>query len=119
MAQQSKHPNPLGVKTRPQQLLEQMGSVGDDYRCPLCGRIGNGPYALDTRWIGVGYPICTEGDHSCLQQIMDEHRTPNDIISLAIQGVLKPPVTLPSVVYSVIASYFIPYTPRFLQPIFD
>ena len=76
-----------------------MGSVGDDYRCPLCGRIGNGGYVLD----GVGYPICTDGDHSCLwYQIMQQHRTPNDIISLAIQGVLqvKPPVTLPSLVYS-------------------
>jgi hypothetical protein len=40
----------------------QMGSVGPAFRCPWCGRIGNGGYAAD--WIG--YPICTEGDRSCL-----------------------------------------------------
>ena len=39
-----------------------MGSVSDDYKCPLCGRVGNGGYALD----GVGFPICTDGDFSCL-----------------------------------------------------
>ena len=39
-----------------------MGSVSDSYKCPWCGRIGNGGYALD----GIDYPICTEGDHSCL-----------------------------------------------------
>ena len=34
-----------------------MGSVGADYKCPLCGRIGNGGRALD----GYGFPkpICT------------------------------------------------------------
>ena len=39
-----------------------MGSVSGDYVCPWCGRQGNGGYAPD--WIG--YPICTEGDFSCL-----------------------------------------------------
>ena len=39
-----------------------MGSVGDTFKCPWCGRIGNGGYAHDA----VGYPVCTEGDHSCL-----------------------------------------------------
>ena len=32
-----------------------MGSVGADYKCPLCNRIGNGRYCPDY----VGYPICT------------------------------------------------------------
>ena len=32
-----------------------MGSVDDDYKCPWCGRVGNGGYAHD----GAGYPICT------------------------------------------------------------
>ena len=46
-----------------------MGSVGEDYRCPWCGRVGAGGYAPD--W--VGYPICTEGPHSCLWWV-DEAR---------------------------------------------
>ena len=39
-----------------------MGSVGEDYRCPWCGREGAGGYAPD----GIDYPICTEGQYSCL-----------------------------------------------------
>ena len=39
-----------------------MGSVDDDYICPWCGRVGAGGYAMD----GIDYPICTDGDHSCL-----------------------------------------------------
>lgn len=42
-----------------------MGSVGDGFRCPLCGRVDNGGYAPD----GLGYPICTgveDTDWSCL-----------------------------------------------------
>jgi hypothetical protein len=39
-----------------------MGSVGDDYMCPWCGRVGAGGYAMD----GINYPICTDGPHSCL-----------------------------------------------------
>ena len=45
-----------------------MGSVGADYKCPWCGRVGNGGYAPDA----VGYPICTLGAHSCLwYKLMD------------------------------------------------
>ena len=40
-----------------------MGSVSDSYRCPLCGRTGNGGYHVDG--LGIG-PICTEGPHACL-----------------------------------------------------
>ena len=32
-----------------------MGSVGRNYRCPICGRTGNGGYAFDH----VGYPTCS------------------------------------------------------------
>ena len=43
--------------------LLTMGSVSDDYKCPWCGRVGNGGYVID----GVtDYPICTEGWHSCV-----------------------------------------------------
>ena len=44
-----------------------MGSVGEGYRCPWCGRTGAGGYALDGSWQeGFSVPICTEGDYSCL-----------------------------------------------------
>ena len=39
-----------------------MGSVGDNYRCPWCGRKGMGGYSPDR----IGVPLCTEGDYSCL-----------------------------------------------------
>ena len=39
-----------------------MGSVGDNYVCPWCGRVRYGGYAPD--W--VDYPICTEGPFPCL-----------------------------------------------------
>ena len=35
-----------------------MGSVGEYYACPWCGRWGNGGYSPDA----VGYPICTGYD---------------------------------------------------------
>ena len=35
-----------------------MGSVGEYYICPWCGRSGNGGYSPDA----VGYPICTGYD---------------------------------------------------------
>ena len=39
-----------------------MGSVGDDFMCPWCGRVGAGGYTID----GIKYPLCTDGAHSCL-----------------------------------------------------
>ena len=45
-----------------------MGSVGDNYVCPWCGRVGYGGYAPD--W--VDYPICTEGPFSCLWFNMED-----------------------------------------------
>ena len=48
----------------------QMGSVPDDHRCRVCGRVGNGGYLMD------GYfrygPICTGeiSRHSCLWQLL-------------------------------------------------
>ena len=45
-----------------------MGSVSDSYRCPLCGRTGNGGYHVDG--LGIG-PICTEGPHACLMGLCD------------------------------------------------
>ena len=60
-----------------------MGSVPVDYKCPLCGRKGMGGYAPD----GLGYPICTEGDYSCLWFQFQRERGPRVVRSLALQGV--------------------------------
>ena len=41
-----------------------MESVGDDFICPWCGRVGAGGYTID----GIKYPLCTDGAHSCLDR---------------------------------------------------
>ena len=46
----------------------QMGSVGENYRCPLCGRVGMGGYALDG---GPGRPVCDQGPHNCITLLTD------------------------------------------------
>ena len=63
-----------------------MGSVGDDYKCPLCGRVGNGGYALDGLLCG---PICTEGTYSCLESVAAYDRCADDIVATALYKVLK------------------------------
>ena len=84
-----------------------MGSVSEDYKCPLCGRIGNGGYALDS----VGYPICTGGEYACLDRILDKDISPVQCISAAIQGILNSgrssaqPSRMPTTVYGLIASF--------------
>jgi hypothetical protein len=52
---------------KPSFILGQlaMGSVGDDYRCPLCGRTGMGGYSMD----GVNFPVCTAGTYNCVDKI--------------------------------------------------
>ena len=46
-----------------------MGSVSEQYRCPLCGRTGMGGYHVDG--LGIG-PICTAGDYACLDGLVDD-----------------------------------------------
>ena len=49
-----------------------MGSVGPDFKCPWCGRVNNGGYALDS----VGYPLCVGGSHGCVDyQVMKQNLT--------------------------------------------
>ena len=82
-----------------------MGSVPDDYKCPLCGRVGNGGYALD----GVGFPICTEGDFSCLWfQIIDHGLRPGQIIGKAIQKIFWFKTDLPPDTWEAIAAFACP-----------
>ncbi len=69
-----------------------MGSVGDDYKCPCCGRVGNGGYALD----GINFPICTGGEHSCLWfHVLASQKLPTYIVGGAIQRLFAPSITLP------------------------
>ena len=66
-----------------------MGSVSGDYKCPLCGRKGNGGYAVDGLLCG---PICTEGNYSCLRfQLCDQpyHRSAEDIVGTALYKLVK------------------------------
>ena len=61
-----------------------MGSVDRDYKCPLCGRVGNGGYLVD----GMSYPVCTDGDYSCLwHQFYDKGLSPAQIVANALQKV--------------------------------
>ena len=64
-----------------------MGSVGEDYRCPLCGREGAGGYAPD----GLNYPICTEGQYSCLwHKFVAEGFLGSDVVALSLQRAVAP-----------------------------
>ena len=60
-----------------------MGSVGEDYRCPLCGREG---YAPD----GLNYLICTEGRYSCLDKFVAEGLLGSDVAALSLQRAVAP-----------------------------
>jgi len=62
-----------------------MGSVGADYKCPLC-RSRNGGYALDGCNVG---PICTVANvrYNCLD-LLTHDTTPLQIVAKVLQKVL-------------------------------
>ncbi len=63
-----------------------MGSVDRDYRCPWCGRRGNGGYSPDA----VGYPICAGGEFSGLwRQFVDLELDVVGFRSLQLQAILS------------------------------
>jgi hypothetical protein len=64
-----------------------MGSVGEDYKCPLCGRVGNGGYAVDGLCLG---PICTgdQASKSCMDLLIDDKLDPHEILATAFEKVL-------------------------------
>ena len=68
-----------------------MGSVRQDYKCPLCGRVGNGGYSPDN----VGFPICTPGPHNCLDKATSDI-TPVGIIRDALEAVLSGRIDCPA-----------------------
>ena len=83
-------------------LWPAMGSVPDNYKCPLCGRVGNGGCALD----GVGFPICTDGDFSCLWfQILHHGLWPEQIIGNAIRKIFWFKTELPASTWELIAAF--------------
>ena len=59
-----------------------MGSVDRDYRCPWCGRIGNGGYVPD----GLDYPICTFGEFACLWRREDLPEFRKNQLKCILQG---------------------------------
>ena len=65
-----------------------MGSVAENYKCPLCGRVGNGGYDVDGLSIG---PICTGAKfaNSCLDKVSGPHYlSPQKIVGKALEKVL-------------------------------
>ena len=63
-----------------------MGSVDANYKCPLCGRVGNGGYALDGCNVG---PICTgeKFQYNCIDRVLDG-TAPKDLIGSALEQIL-------------------------------
>ena len=55
----------------------RMGSLPDDYKCPLCGRVGNGGYDVDGFFCG---PMCA----TCI----DRNDRPLQIITKSLEMVL-------------------------------
>ena len=47
--------------------VEAMGSVGDNFQCPVCFRTGKGGYHID----GFSSLVRTEGDHNCLDAVSE------------------------------------------------
>ena len=65
-----------------------MGSVAENYKCPLCGRVGNGGYDVDGLSIG---PICTGAKfaNNCLDKVSGPHYlSPQTIVGKALEKVL-------------------------------
>ena len=65
-----------------------MGSTGFDWRCPWCGRVGNGGgYAPD----GIDYPICCGlggGTYSCLwTHVVNNGHDRSDYTFLALAAI--------------------------------
>ena len=64
-----------------------MGSVGDNHRCPLCGRVGDGGYALDGWNCG---PVCTGEriEPGCLWRPSFQDLSAEEIFLLSLDRVM-------------------------------
>ena len=83
-----------------------MGSFGDDWKCPACGRVGNGGYIPDGVLPLVG--LCTEGDYSCLWfHLVAQDRGPRDILAESLDKIFRPVGGLPPPLYERIGEMLI------------
>ena len=80
-----------------------MGSTGDNYKCPLCGRRGPG-YSHDA----IGYAICKEGDYSCFWfHFIEGGEWPKDMLQKALQKVMiHTPVAKEDWVANIVLQFF-------------
>ena len=86
-----KFPDGVNVPICKSQVLEPsfilgqlaMGSVGNDCRCPLCGRTGMGGYSMD----GINFLVCTAGTYNCMDKISGGSR-PTAIVADALFAIL-------------------------------
>ena len=81
-----------------------MGSVGQQHKCPLCGRVGRGGYHVDGTNCG---PVCTNGRHNCLDKMMEME--PEQIVGQAIKALFlrAPKLQLPDVALELVARHLI------------
>ena len=61
-----------------------MGSTSDDFKCPICGKVGPG-YSPDV----VGFPVCSFSENSCHHKIEDGRSTEVGIVAGALYHIFK------------------------------
>ena len=80
-------------------------------RCPWCGRRGNGGIVHDD----IGYPICIEGDYSCLQNVLNLNiQTLEEFRARQLMAILPTSLIPIHEIYSCIAKFLAdpPQKPR-------
>ena len=78
-----------------------MGSTIDDFKCPICGKVGPGR-APDV----VGFPVCNFSVNSCHHKIEDGRSTEVGIVAGALFHIFKQGV-LPGEVARTIPTFFL------------
>ena len=75
---------PFGQVSWQKVFARTMRSGGENFKCPLCGRVSNEFPLVD----GMFYPVCTDSDYSCLRhQFYDKGLSPAQIVANALQKV--------------------------------
>ena len=84
-----------------------MGTVGEDHKCPLCGRKGHGGYHVDGMDCGPVCTVSTARSPSCLDKM--DHAWPEQIMGQAIKAMFSraPKLQLPDVALELVALYLI------------
>ena len=78
-----------------------MGSTSDDFKCPICGKVGPG-YAPDV----VGFPVCSFSENSCHHKIQDGRSTEVGIVAGALYHIFKQGA-LPGEIARIIPTFFL------------